>query len=98
MQYLYNVLLTIDQSFNVIVLGGDPDVSISSHCALALHIEDTGKGKAKKLVRPFARFIDFLFDNKLYTIEKNHILNSHEPSEDNHKAIWKWYTLEEKNG
>jgi len=98
-KYVYNVLLTLDQSINVILLGGDPDVSISSHLSLAIYIEDSGKGTSKRFVRPFARFVDVLFHNKFYTIEKEHIKNSYEQYESNHKALWKWYTIkEDSNG
>ena len=84
-QYFYNVFLTIDQSFNVIFLGGDPDLSISSHLSLA-------KTKKKKwFVDGAARFVDFLFHNPLYTIEENHVEKALEVDETNHKAIWKWY-------
>ena len=94
-QYFYNVLLTLDQSFNVIFLGGDPDVSISSHCALAMRVEADGRGKMKWFVPSLVKTVDWLFHNQFWTIEQNHVFNSYEAHETNHKAIWKWYVLKE---
>lgn len=91
--YLYNVFLSLDQTFNVVVLFGDPDVSVSSHIALAQHLEDSGKGKARWFVRPLGKLIDTLFDNRFYSIEKDHIKNAFEKDECNHRAIWKWYKV-----
>jgi len=97
-QYLYNVFLTLDQSFNVIFLLGDPDVSVSSHCALAMRVQLEGRGRMKWFVPHLAGFVDWLFHNQFWTIEEDHVFKAYEPHECNHKALWKWYVLEEKNG
>lgn len=92
-QYLYNVFLTLDQSFNVIFLLGDPDLSISSHLARAKHIHLHKLGKKKWFVDGAAYLVDLAFHNSIYSIEENHVMNAFEFCEENHKAIWKWYKL-----
>lgn len=90
-QYFYNVLLSVDQLFNAMILLGDPDVSVSSHLALAKHLDLHGVAEKKWFVDSLSTLVDFLFHNPFYTIEKDHVANSLELDEENHKAIWKWY-------
>lgn len=83
-QYVYNLILGLDQFVNVVLLG-DPDESISTRASRAIR-----SGSAKLWVYFLAKAIDFIFDNPLYTLEKNHIENSYEPDEKAEKELWSW--------
>lgn len=83
-QYLYNIVLGLDQFINVLLLG-DPDESISTRVSRSIR-----SGNAKIWVFPLAKFIDLLFHNSLYSIEENHIENSYEPDEKAEKELWSW--------
>lgn len=84
-QYLYNLILGLDQFINVVLLG-DPDESISTRTSRAVR-----SGKAKPWVYPVAEFIDLLFYNKIWKLEKDHVKNSYEPDEKAEKELWKWH-------
>lgn len=84
-QYLYNLILGLDQFINVLLLG-DPDESISTRTSRSLRT-----GKPKWWVYTLAGVIDFLFYNPLWKAEKDHVMNSFEPDEKAKKELWKWY-------
>ena len=87
-QFIYNMFLMIDQALNVFPLLGDPDESISTRCARVI-CDD--RYEPKWFVIPLAKFIDLLFWNALWKIEKDHIRNSREETELGLKEIWKWH-------
>ncbi len=82
-QYLYNIILGIDQMVNVLLLG-DPDESLSGRTGRAMQ-----SGKPKRFIPLFAKFVDWLF--LVIFKEKNHVLNAIEPEErPKEKELWSW--------
>lgn len=79
LQYLYNLALGISQLLSVI-LGGDPDESVSSRTGKAIK---AGKWWFIKVQGPF---IDWL------TLEKDHCIKSIEYDE-GRKQLWDWAKL-----
>ena len=72
--YLYNLLIGIDQFANVLI-GGAPDMTISSRCWL--HRDNWAGAGAVKL-------IDFLFSWH----EKNHCQSSYEGGDRQDSEVW----------
>ena len=81
-KYLFNLLLSLDQLLNVILLG-DPDDSLSGRCGRAVL-----SGRPKFWVTPLMHVMDFLF--LTLAGEENHCLSSVEPEELMKKELWRW--------
>lgn len=82
-QFLYNLILSLDQLLNVLLLG-DPDESISGRTGRAM-----ASGKPKRFVPVMASFLDWLF--WVIFKEENHVQNAIEPEERPHeKELWRW--------
>ena len=64
MNWAYNLLVSLDQLFNSIA-GGNPDVTISSHCATMDYNYGGGWSRLRKLI-----------DATFAPIEKSHCYNS----------------------
>ena len=82
-QYMFNIVLGMDQFINVLLLG-DADDTISGRCGRAI-----ASGKSKWFVKLLAPFIDLVF-LKLFD-EKHHCQNSIETEEHFCYEIWKWH-------
>jgi hypothetical protein len=78
----FNMLISIDQFGNVVLLG-DPDETISSRCGRAHN-----SGRAIWFARVMRRFVDKLFHVLLG--EKNHCVNAVEGYKIYPKEIWRW--------
>jgi len=82
-QYLFNLLLGIDQFANVVLLG-DPDETISGRLGRA-HLS----GKAKWFVKPSKIFVDKIFN--MVDGQQNHCVDSVEHEDIPHsKELWSW--------
>lgn len=82
-QYLYNLILGLDQFINTILLG-DPDESISGRIGRAMQ-----SGRPKCFVPYLAHFNDWIF--WVIFKEKDHNLNAIEPEERPfEKELWSW--------
>ena len=82
-QYLYNLILSVDQFANAVLLG-DPDESLSGRTGRAMQ-----SGRPKKFVPTLAKFMDWLF--WVIFKEKDHVLNAIEPEERPlEKELWSW--------
>jgi len=82
-QFLYNLVLGMDQFLNVIILG-DPDESLSGRTGRAIL-----SGRPKWFVKPFQKVIDGL----AYVLagEVDHCINAVEPEERPfEKELWSW--------
>ena len=79
--FIFNILISLDQLANVLLLGS-PDETISSRLSRAIK-----SGNPKKSVRFFAKLVDGLF----WVIQKKHIEKSLEVDEDSEGELWKWY-------
>lgn len=51
-KYLFNILITIDQGFNVILFFGEPDETISARLY---------RNENNKYYKPFRKIVDFIF-------------------------------------
>jgi hypothetical protein len=80
-RYIFNILVSIDQLVNVLMLGS-PDETISSRVSRAIKT-----GNAPKWVIYFGKFIDGLF----WLIQRDHIRKSLEVDEDSRGELWRWY-------
>lgn len=92
-QYVYNVLLGLDQLINCLI-GGDPDLSLSSNVAHAVYTP--GLKPRWNFIYDVEKFINLLFDNRLYTLETNHVLNAFEQYEMNDKALLIIYCVNDR--
>ena len=86
-------MLGIDQLVNCII-GGDPDLSLSSNIAHAIYTP--GLKPRWKIIYDLENFINLLFDNRLYTLETNHVLNAFEFYERNDKALLHIYRVHDR--
>lgn len=84
--YGFNLMLSIDQFANVLLLG-DPDQTISGRCGRAKR-----SGRAKWFVKPLGAFVDWLF--LCIAGERDHILNAIEDDNVYTKELWSWINPE----
>lgn len=84
--YGFNLMLSIDQFANVLLLG-DPDQTISGRCGRAKQ-----SGRAKWFVKPLGAFVDWLFLR--IAGQKDHILNAIEDHNVYTKELWSWINPE----
>lgn len=80
-KYIFNLLVSIDQLANTILLGSY-DETISSRISRAIQA-----GTAPRWVHWFGWFVDALF----WLIQKDHIKKSLEIDEDQRGELWRWY-------
>ncbi len=88
---LKSILLVLDKGLNVFPFLGSPHETISMRLSFARYC---------KFVKPrywwqepLAQGIDWLFWNKLWKIEQNHIYNSYEAEEAKNKQLWRLYVV-----
>lgn len=79
-RYIFNILVSIDQLANVLLLGS-PDETISSRTSRSIK-----SGNAPMWVIYFGKFIDGLF----WLIQRDHIRKSLEVDEDQRGELWEW--------
>ena len=91
--YIYNVLLGVDQLINCLI-GGDPDLSLSSNIAHSIYTP--GLKPRWNFIYELEYLINLLFDNRLYTLETNHVLNAFEFYELNDKALLMIYKVSDR--
>jgi|GEM_PF-4624023 len=92
--YARNIALSLpDQGLNVLI-GGAPDVSLSEQAGLAKMIHENGDGYVSPFVLNFGKFVDWIFWNKLWQIEENHIENSLDPGERYYNTLNHWHHID----
>lgn len=79
-QYIFNLLIAIDQLGNAI-LGGDPDETISSRCAKILHRHAENGSRAPRAWHALGAFLEW--------IDPGHLRDSLEPDEGS-DAVFKY--------
>jgi len=89
--YSRNIALSITDQGLATLLGQSPDISISEALGLAAIMHEEGTAKATKFVLWFGKFVDLLFYNKIYKIEKNHIRSSIDHGESWKHTINHWH-------
>lgn len=89
-KYLYNYLVMLSQLASV-VLGGDPDESISQRTARAYiwHKAYNHGSFKQKWFSWQLEAIDLMFYNKIWKIEQNHCFNSLD-GEKTSGEVWDW--------
>ena len=85
--YAFNLALSGDQNTATKALGQDPDGSISGMLGEAHVAKDNGV-PVNDFWMEFGRFVDKIFYNDLWKIEKNHIRNSIEKNEENRTRVF----------
>ena len=91
-QLLRNIAMVIDKMLNVLLLGS-PHRTVSMRLSFAVYCAYVRPRYF--WVKPMARFVDILFHNWFYCIERDHIFKSYEADEVLSFAIWDWYTVVE---
>jgi hypothetical protein len=81
-KYLFNILLSLDQFLNVLLLG-DVDETISGRTGRAM-----ASGHPKWFVPPFAKALDWVFFK--WFKDDNHSYESIEFEENFRREIWSW--------
>lgn len=82
MQFIYNLLLGIDQFGNILLLGS-PDETISSRLGRSYT-----SGNSKWFVRPFKAFVDFMALRIAGQV--NHCVSSIEVDRELNHELWSW--------
>lgn len=92
---IFFILIIIDKLANVLLLGS-PHKTISMRLGFATNCEYVVP--RWNWVVKFAKFVDILFHNRIYSLEENHIHNSYEAEEMLSSAIIKLYkVLDQEN-
>lgn len=89
--YARNIALSIADQGIATVLGQAPDISISEALGLAKLMHELGLAEASKFILWFGRFVDLLFWNSLYKIEKDHISQSLDIGENFYNTLKPWH-------
>lgn len=89
------LFIIIDKLGNVILLGS-PHKTISMRLAFALHCQFVKPRYS--WVAGFARFVDVLFHNRIYSLEEDHIYKNYEAEEVLSHGLWKWYEVSNTQG
>lgn len=92
---IWAFLVILDIIANVLLLGS-PFRTISMRLSFAVNCKYTKP--RYKWVKPFAKFVDLLFHNRIYSIEKNHVFESYEAEEWFNDSLWKWYLVTDYQG
>lgn len=93
-ELLRNIILIFDKLLNVLLLGS-PHRTVSMRLSFAVYCAYV---KPRYFwVKPLAEFVDVLFHNSLYTLERAHIFNSYEADEILSIGLWRWYDIVEKD-
>ena len=92
--YARNIALSIPDQGIATFLGQSPDISISEALGLAKLIHENGDGKTHPFVLKFGDFVNWLFWNKFWQIEKNHIENSLDPGERFYNTLSHWHFID----
>lgn len=67
--FVLALLLALDQLGNVLILGGDPDMTMSTNCGLRIDASDNSR-LTRYFCRPVCRLLDL--------VDKNHCENARE--------------------
>jgi len=89
--YSRNLALGVWDQGLATIWGQAPDISISEALGLARIMHESGEGKASKFILAFGDFVDWIFCNGLYCIEKNHIKNSIDHGESWKNTVTHWH-------
>lgn len=93
--FFRNILILVDKLLNVCLMGS-PHKTVSMRLSFCIFCQ---------YVKPryfwvylFGVFVDFLFHNKLYCLEENHVYNSYEAEEMLCRPLWRWYEVVDQHG
>jgi len=89
--YSRNIALSITDQGVATLLGQSPDISISEALGLAAIMHEQGTAHSSPFVLKFGKFVDWLFYNKLWKIEENHIRSSIDHGESWRHTINHWH-------
>jgi len=89
--YARNIALSVTDQGIATFLGQAPDISISEALGLARIMHEQGTAKVSKFVLKFGDFVDWLFWNKFWKIEENHIKSSIDQGESWKNTITHWH-------
>ena len=91
--YARNLALGVWDQGLMTVWGGAPDLSISETLGLSKILHEAGAAHVSTFVLKFGTFVDFIFCNRLYCIEKNHIKSSIDYGESWKNTVSHWHKL-----
>lgn len=89
--YARNLALSISDQGLATIFGQAPDISISEALGLAARMHEEGDAYVSPFVLKFGVFVDWLFWNKFWKIEKNHIRKSLDRGESFKNTITHWH-------